>query len=95
VLSLDARNWGAFEVVARYHELDIDDATFVGGPASLADAASAASKASAVGVGVNWYLNEYLKWSLNYECTRFDGGAPNGADRPDERLLSGRFAVSF
>jgi phosphate-selective porin OprO/OprP len=95
VLSLDARNWGAFEVVARYHELDIDDATFVGGSASLADAASAASKASAVGVGVNWYLNEYLKWSLNYECTRFDGGAPNGADRPDERLLSGRFAVSF
>ena len=93
-LSLDANTWGALEVVARYHELDIDDDAFTGGVGSLADGASAASRASSLGIGINWYLNQYLKWSLDYDRTRFVGGAP-GADREDERLFSGRFAVSF
>ena len=93
--SLDANTWGAFELVARYHELDVDDDAFAGGVDSLADPASAASKASAFGVGINWYLNQYLKWSLDYERTSYEGGAPGGADREDEQFLAGRFAVSF
>ena len=39
---------------------------------------SAASKASAWGVGVNWYLNQNYKWSLNYDVTSFEGGAADG-----------------
>lgn len=95
VFSLDAGTWGAIELVGRYHQLDIDDAAFEGGANSFANPDTAASKASAWGVGVNWYLNQNYKWSLNYDVTRFDGGAANGADRPDERALFTRFALQF
>lgn len=53
-----------------------------------------ASKASAWGVGVNWYLTQNYKWSLNYDVTSFDGGAATGG-RPDEKALFTRFAVGF
>lgn len=86
--------WGALEVAARYHELDIDNDTFVGGANSFANPATAASKASAWGVGVNWYLTQNYKFSVNYEVTSFDGGAAAG-DRGDEKALLTRFGVVF
>ena len=95
VFSLDNHTWGAWELVARYHELDIDDDTFTGGANSFANPDSAASKASAWGVGVNWYLNQNYKWSVNYDVTSFDGGAPGGADRPDEKAVFTRFGLQF
>ena len=94
VFSLDDRTWGAWELVARYQQLDIDDDAFVGGADSFANPASAATKATAWGIGVNWYLNQNYKWSLNYDVTSFDGGAATG-DRPDEEALFTRFAVGF
>ena len=95
VFSLDNHTWGAWELVARYHELDIDDDTFTGGANSFANPDSAASKASAWGVGVNWYLNQNYKWSVNYDVTSFEGGAPGGADRPDEKALFTRIGLQF
>lgn len=86
--------WGAWELVARYHELDIDDDAFLGGADSFANSATSASKASAWGVGVNWYLTQNYKWSMNYDVTSFEGGAATG-DRPDEKALFTRFAVGF
>lgn len=86
--------WGALELVARYHELDIDDDAFGGGADSFADPASSASKATAWGVGANWYPTQNYKWSLDYEVTRFAGGAATG-ERPDEKALFTRFAVGF
>ncbi len=95
VFSLANNTWGAFELVARYQELDPDDDAFVGGAASFADPANAASKATAYGLGLNWYLNENLKWVLNYDHTSFDGGAAGGADREDEDVFLTRFALGF
>lgn len=95
VFSLDNKTWGALELVARYHELDIDDDAFAGGADSFANPATAASKASAWGVGFNWYLNQNVKWSLNYDVTSFEGGAAGGADRPDEKAILARFALGF
>jgi phosphate-selective porin OprO/OprP len=95
VFSLANHTWGAFELVARYHVLDPDDDAFLGGAASFADPAVSARKASAVGVGLNWYLNENLKWVLDYEQTSFDGGAAAGADRDDEKVFLTRFALGF
>ncbi len=86
--------WGALELVARYHELDIDDAAFAGGADSFANPATAASKAASFGVGVNWYPHNAIKLSLGYDQTRFEGGAAAG-DRPDEKALFTRFAVNF
>jgi len=95
VFSLDRHTWGAFELVARYHVLTADDRAFLGGAASFADPAVAARKASTYGVGLNWYLNENLKWVLDYERTRFEGGAPGGANRTDEEAFLTRFALGF
>lgn len=95
VFSLESGTWGALEFVARYHELDVDDDAFLGGTNAFANPDSAASKASAWGVGINWYLNQNYKWSLNYDVTSFEGGAAGGADRPDEKALFTRFGLQF
>lgn len=88
--------WGAFELVARIHELTIDDAAFAGGADSFADPALSARRARAFGLGLNWYLNQNVKWALNYEVTRFDGGgAVPGADRDDEKAILTRIAIGF
>ena len=87
--------WGAWQVVARYSELKIDTAAFADGANSFADPATSPRNARAAGVGINWWLNANVKWVLNYEWTQFEGGAANNANRPDERALTTRFALSF
>ena len=86
--------WGALELVARYQELDVDDDAFVGGANSFANPLTAVSKETAYGVGVNWYPWNTVKLSLNYDVTRFDGGAATG-DRADEQALFTRFAINY
>jgi len=95
VFSLDQGTWGTFEVVARVQELDVDDAAFAGGVDSFADPAVSSSRASAWGIGLNWYLNENVKWAFDYEQTRFDGGAAGGSDRKDEEAFLLRMALGF
>ncbi len=87
--------WGAFELVARYHELDVDDDAFAGGANSFADPATQASKASAWGLGASWYLNQNVKIVLDFDHTTFDGGAAGGANRGDEEVLLSRVQLSF
>jgi phosphate-selective porin OprO/OprP len=83
--------WGAVELAVRAHALDVDDDIFARG---LADPARAASKAAAWAVGLNWHLNRYVKYVLNFERTRFDGGAAAG-DRRAENALLVRAQVAF
>ena len=83
--------WGAWELVARYGELDVDDAAFP----LYADPAASARRAEAWVAGVNWYLNSNLKLVLNYLQTGFDGGAAGGADREDEKAVFTRLQVAF
>ncbi len=78
---------GAWELTARYHALDIDDDAFAGGEQSPADPEGSASKATAAGVGVNWHVNESLKWTFDYERTWFHQGGPGGRDRDTETAL--------
>ena len=85
---------GAWELVARYHELDVDDDAFAGGATSFANPLTAVSKTTAYGVGVNWYPWNTVKLSLNYEQSTFEGGAATG-DRADEKALLSRFAINF
>ena len=87
--------WGALELVARVHELEIDELAFAGGVDSFADPDASASKATGWTVGLNWYLNENLKWMLDYERTSFEGGAAEGADRDDTDALLLRLALGF
>jgi phosphate-selective porin OprO/OprP len=86
--------WGAFEVVARVQSLSVSDDAFDGGADSFADPLASARQADSWGVGLNWYLNENVKWLLDYEHTTFEGGAATG-DRPDEDAFQLRLALGF
>jgi phosphate-selective porin OprO and OprP len=87
--------WGAWQLVARYSELTVDNSAFAGGAQSFADPTASPRNARATGVGLNWWLNANVKWVLDYEVTQFEGGAANNANRGDERALTTRFALTF
>ena len=46
-------------------------------------------------MGVNWYLNRYVKLVLNYERTEFDGGSATRGDRPTEGVILTRMQLSY
>lgn len=111
---IDKGGWGAWELVARYSELNLDDDTFrnkagtsfsTGTYANLSESAKSAKSWTA---GVNWYLSQNAKIALNYEHTKFEGGAANGTsattinasgsnvkDRESEDALLARLQVAF
>ena len=82
--------FGAIELVARYGELILDEASFP----TYATITSSAQKAKAAGVGINWHFTRAVKVSLDYERTTFTGGAATG-DREPENAVIGRFQTSF
>ena len=90
-LNLAEGTWGAFEVVARYSELDIDRGAFSG----YADPTKSARDAHAITLGLNWFPNRTFRASVNYTLTEYDGG--NGATRNkhSENLILTRFQVAF
>jgi len=89
--AIDGDGWGAFELVGRYGELDIDDDAFP----VFADPGLAPTLARSWAIGLNWYLNPNLKVVFNHVRTDFDGGAAAGADRPDEEIFFSRVQVAF
>lgn len=108
---LNKGGWGAWELVARYSEINLDEDTFKN-PAgntftgAYADLSTSAKSAKSWTAGVNWYLNTNAKIVLNYSQTSFDGGADVGItpvnaagsnirDRDDEKALLARFQVAF
>jgi phosphate-selective porin OprO/OprP len=78
-------------VVARYGELDVDDAAFP----LFADRSVSASHSEAWGLGLNWFLTSNLKLAFNHTRASFDGGAPAGGDREDEKTFFSRVQVAF
>ena len=84
--------WGALEVVARYGQLDFDDAALAGN--RYADSLASVTKEKSFGLGLTWHLDKSIKVSLDYDKTTFDGGAATG-DRRDETFISTRFQTAF
>jgi phosphate-selective porin OprO/OprP len=82
--------WGAFELVARYGRLELDDDAFP----LFADPALSVAAAHGWGLGLNWYLTSNFKLVANYTQTAFDA-APNGLDREDESAFFTRAQLSF
>ncbi|HLI62972.1 MAG TPA: porin [Terriglobales bacterium] len=83
--------WGAWEVAARYSELRIDPLAFSSG---LADITKSARASHEWVVGLNWYLNFFVKLQFNYDQSTFDGGAVKG-NRPTEHAIMERLQVAF
>lgn len=88
---LDGQNWGAFEVVARYGELEIDQNALVG----ATPFATGVSDSSAFGVGLNWYLNRNIKAQFAYDYTAFSGLDTRATDRADESVITTRLQLAF
>jgi phosphate-selective porin OprO/OprP len=70
-------HWGAFQIAARVHELEVDRAVV-----DLGFAATGSSrKAQSWTVGLNWILTGNVKYVLNFERTVFDDD--EGVRRPE------------
>ena len=75
-----SKGWGALEVAVRYSYLDLNAVNVSGG------------RLNDVTFGVNWYLNQYTKFQLNYIHAFLDR-APVG--RSDANILAVRAQVDF
>lgn len=89
-LSLADGTWGAFELVTRYADLEIDRAAFP----VYASASASPRDARAYTLGFNWYPNRIFRASVNYTLTDFDGGSGTG-NRHSENAVLTRLQVSF
>jgi phosphate-selective porin OprO/OprP len=67
-------NWGAFQIAARYHVLEIDRDVFALGLAAV----GASRKVEGWTVGLRWYLNQNLWYTVNFERAVFDGNPAGG-----------------
>ncbi|MGV3772024.1 MAG: OprO/OprP family phosphate-selective porin [Verrucomicrobiales bacterium] len=90
-LSISEGHWGAWEVVARYSQLDIDNDAFP----TFATAATSASRADAFGVGLNWYANRNIRAAVNYIHTEFSGGGSGRVTGKDENAIMTRLQLAF
>jgi phosphate-selective porin OprO/OprP len=82
-----AGGWGAFELAARWGELDVDPLTFP----VFADPNKSIQAMQAWALGGNAYFTRTVKLSVNFERTTFVASV----DHPPENALLGRLQVSF
>jgi phosphate-selective porin OprO and OprP len=78
-------------VAARVHRLTVGDEAFSQG---FADVKKSARQATAWGVVLNWYVTRNVRYVVNFEQTKFDGGAPTG-NRETETMIFIRAQLAF
>jgi phosphate-selective porin OprO/OprP len=85
--------WGAWQVVGRYAQLDVDNGAFP----YFANPKTSASKAQAWSAGLNWYLNRNIRFSTSFSHTWFDGGNGSGSTvtKHPENVLFTRIQLGF
>lgn len=89
-----AHQWGAFQLVARYAQLDVDNNAFP----VYANPATSASGAQAWAVGLNWYLNKNIRVNTSFSRTTFDGaidGSKATVARNPEDVVFTRVQLAF
>jgi phosphate-selective porin OprO/OprP len=84
--------WGALELAARVHGLELDRSSYESG---VVDPVKSARKVFAWAVGLSWSLTRNVKQVVDFERATFDGGAAAGADRAPENAVFIRTQVSF
>jgi phosphate-selective porin OprO/OprP len=83
--------WGAWQVVARYADLNIDSAAFP----NFASATASASEAKAWSAGINWYLNKDIRVNASFSRTTFTGGTTGAVTKQPENVLFTRIQLAF
>jgi phosphate-selective porin OprO/OprP len=88
-----AGGWGAWQVVGRYEQLQIDDSAFP----IMASSAASAKSAHAWAAGINWYLNRNIRLNASYSQTMFSGftGSPPAVPVQDEKVFFTRIQLVF
>ena len=87
-------SFGAFQVVARYSELNIDPSVFP----LFASPLTNPQKAKAMGIGLNWYLSKSVRFAQDFFQTSFTnlmGTSTNQILRQDENVFITRLQLSF
>ena len=85
------RRFGAVELAARYSQLAIDGDAFP----RFASVASSAQMAKEQGIGLNWYLNRYVKLVTDFEHTNFTMAPGNKTPLHAENVLMNRIQLAF
>lgn len=85
--------WGAWQVVARYAEVDVDNDVF----SHNLQAAGSASEALAWSVGLNWYLNKSIRVSTSFSRTTFENyhSASTAVTAQPENVFFTRIQLAF
>jgi len=90
--------WGAWQLAARYAELDIDRTAFP----LFSDPSTSAHSADTWSVGLNWYLNRNVMMKTSFSHTAFHGGGASSSTTPpgivtrkDENVLFTRMQLAF
>lgn len=86
------KQWGAWELAARYAQLNIDPDSFTH---NLADPTVSALRAKSTTVGLNWYLNSNLRITGNFVYTGFTGASPAYRAANHETGLMFRAQLTF
>ncbi|MDZ4142601.1 MAG: porin [Methylotenera sp.] len=94
--------WGAWEIAARYHQLEVDKDAFTGtnatrfaGSQNLATGVNVTKKAQTWTLGLNWYLNKNVKIATSYDHTSFDSAIAGIKDRENEKALFTRLQIAY
>ncbi len=82
--------WGAWELAARFGQLDIDNKSF----GNFVDPTTSATLATSWAAGINWHLNRNVKLNLDYEHTHFTGGTSPLLQK-GENVIFTRAQVAF
>jgi phosphate-selective porin OprO/OprP len=90
---------GAIELVARVSKLHLNSKVFAPGPSNLSDPLKFSNGATETTVGVNWYLNAWVRLQFNWEHAWFEepvllGTNPGGRLKTQDTLAT-RFQVIF
>jgi phosphate-selective porin OprO/OprP len=87
-------HWGAFQVIGRYAELDVDNKAFP----TFADPSVSASEARAWAAGLDWWLNRNIRINASFSHTTFGGKidpAKATVTRQPENVVFTRFQLAF
>jgi len=85
------RRLGAVELAVRYSQLRVDGDAFP----LFANPKTAAQSAKEQGIGLNWYLNRYIKLETDYEHTGFRMASSTVIPLHSENVLMNRIQLAF
>jgi phosphate-selective porin OprO/OprP len=85
------RRLGALELALRYSQLRVDGDAFP----LFANPKTAAQAANERAIGMNWYLNRYVKFEMDYEHTTFQMASATVAPLHSENVLMNRIQLAF